>query len=162
MDDVIVVGAGPAGNNAALCLSSQGYAVKVIDWRRNIGDKLCTGIVGKECTDRFPIDPALIYRDLRSAQVIAPSNASLRFETAEPQAQVIDRVAYVASFADRAQAAGAGYILGQRVVQLVLERQSITVVTENDRYQARAVVLSAGFGSALTRQAALRQDLGST
>ncbi|MFQ6026115.1 MAG: NAD(P)/FAD-dependent oxidoreductase, partial [Dehalococcoidia bacterium] len=39
------MGAGPAGNNAALTLARQGYSVTVIDWRQNLGDKLCTGIV---------------------------------------------------------------------------------------------------------------------
>ena len=55
MDDVIIVGAGPAGNNTALGLASRGFAVTVIDARQIIGDKLCTGIVGQECTRRFPI-----------------------------------------------------------------------------------------------------------
>ena len=49
MEDVIVIGAGPAGNNTALRLASLGYGVTVVDWRKRIGDKLCTGIVGAEC-----------------------------------------------------------------------------------------------------------------
>ena len=48
LQDVIIVGAGPAGNNAALSLASKGYGVTVIDSRKNIGDKLCTGLVGEE------------------------------------------------------------------------------------------------------------------
>ena len=67
MDDVIVVGAGPAGNNAALTLAKQGYGVTVIDSRENIGDKLCTGLVGEECFRRYPIDPSLVYREINSA-----------------------------------------------------------------------------------------------
>ena len=63
LDDVIVVGAGPAGNNAALGLASRRYAVKVIDSRHNIGEKLCTGIVGQECSRRFPIEDGMVYRD---------------------------------------------------------------------------------------------------
>ena len=49
MDDVIVVGAGPAGNNTALLLAEQGYKVTVIDSRLEIGNKPCTGIIGQEC-----------------------------------------------------------------------------------------------------------------
>ena len=73
MDDVIVVGAGPAGNNAALTLAKKGYGVTVIDSRENIGDKLCTGLVGEECFRRYPIDPSLVYRESNSARVVAPS-----------------------------------------------------------------------------------------
>ena len=46
MHDVIVAGAGPAGNMAALRLAEAGRDVLVLDWRHNIGDKLCTGIIG--------------------------------------------------------------------------------------------------------------------
>ena len=118
MDDVIVVGAGPAGNNAALGLASEGYSVTVIDSRYDIGDKLCTGLIGRECAKRFPIDPSLVYREPNSARLVAPGAESLFFETARPQACVVDRVAYVASFAKRARAAGASYLLGLSLIHI--------------------------------------------
>lgn len=155
MDDVIVVGAGPAGNNAALGLAREGYSVTVIDSRQEIGDKLCTGLIGRECASRFPIDPALVYREPQSARLVAPGAGPLFFETARPQACVVDRVAYVASFAQRARDAGALYLLGERVHQIVSQDQGVTVITGQGSRQARAVVLAAGFGSPLVRQAGL-------
>jgi len=115
LDDVIVAGAGPAGNCAALGLASRGLSVTVIDGRRVIGDKLCTGIVGSECTRRFPIDPALVYYQACAAQVKAPQGGALRFEAPTPQASVVDRVEYVNSFARQAQA------MAQRLVDDFLE-----------------------------------------
>lgn len=155
MDDVIVVGAGPAGNNAALGLATQGYSVTVIDWREAIGDKLCTGILGRECVQRFPIDQDLIYREPRAAQLVAPAAGTVRFEAAGPQACVVDRVSYVASFATRARAAGAEYLLGQRVQRVIFQRESVTVVTDQGVRRARSLVLAAGFGSPLIRQVGL-------
>ena len=155
MDDVIIVGAGPAGNNAALGLTSRGYAVTVIDSKSNVGDKLCTGIISQECIRRFPIRGASVYREARSAQVILPCGGDVRIETATPQARIVDRVAYVAAFGQRAQQAGAKYILGQRVHRVTQEPDGVTVITERDRYRARALVLAAGFGSPLTRQLGL-------
>ena len=155
MDDVIVVGAGPAGNNAALGLASQGYAVTVIDARHHIGEKLCTGIVGRECTSRFPIDPALVYREAFSADIVAPSAGQVRFETPIPQAHIIDRAAYVASFAHQAQAAGAKYLLGHRVLRAKPGPDGVTVTTDGGRHRARSLVLAAGFASTLTRQLGL-------
>ena len=155
MDDVIVVGAGPAGNNAALGLASKGFAVTVIDSRHNIGEKLCTGIVGQECTRRFPIDPELVYREASSINVVAPSTGHVRFEAATPRARIVDRVAYVASFARQAQAAGANYLLGQRVLQVTPEAGGVTVLTDSGSYRSRALVLATGFGSPLTRQLGL-------
>ena len=155
LDDVIVVGAGPAGNNAALGLASGGYSVKVIESRHNIGEKLCTGIVGQECSRRFPIEDGLVYREASAAAVNAPNTGQVRFEAAAPQACIIDRVAYVASFARRAQDAGATYLLGQRVLNVQPEADGVTVVTNEGSHRSRAVVLAAGFGSPFTRQLGL-------
>lgn len=159
MQDVIVVGAGPAGNNAALSLASNGYGVTVIDSRENIGDKLCTGLVGEECFRRYPIDPSLVYREINSASVISPSSEVVRFETPTTVARVVDRVAYVSSFADKAVDAGADYLIGSRVVSLEQHPDRVTVVTDgssdSNTFEARALVLAAGFGSQLNRQLGL-------
>ena len=150
-----MVGAGPAGNNTALSLASRGYGVTVIDARENIGDKLCTGLVGEECFRRYPIDPALVYREISSARVIAPSSEVVRFETPRPVARVVNRVAYVTSFADRAREAGAKYLLGRRVVRVEQHKDRVSVVTDDGVTEARALVLAAGFGSQLNRQLGL-------
>ena len=155
MQDVIVVGAGPAGNNAALSLASKGYGVTVIDSRKNIGDKLCTGLVGEECFRRYPIDPELVYREINSASVISPSKEAVRFETPQPVARVVNRVAYVSSFADRARSAGAEYLLGHRVTRLEQHKDRVSVITDDDVIEARSMVLAAGFGSQLNRQLGL-------
>jgi len=155
LDDVIVVGAGPAGNNTALGLAKKGYSVTVIDWRQNIGDKPCTGIVGQECLSKFPIDASLVHRSASSANVVSPEEFSVQIDAKSPKASIIDRVSYVASFANRAQAAGACYLLGQRVLKIVPECESVSVSTEDSTYRSKSVVLAAGFGSPLVRQLGL-------
>lgn len=146
------MGAGPAGNNAALSLARRGHSVTVIDWRTDLGNKVCTGIIGQECARRFPVEPEMIHREASSAQVIAPSAPVARFDTAVPKAKIIDRVAYVAAFAQRARSAGAKYLLGQRVVKVERDRQRVAVTTEHQVLHARSLVVAAGFGSSLTRQ----------
>ena len=150
-----MVGAGPAGNNTALSLAARGYSVTVIDARENIGDKLCTGLIGEECFRRYPIDPGLVYREISSARVIAPSAEVVRFETARPVARVVNRVGYVASFAHRAREAGAKYLLGRRVMRVEQHKDRVSVITDDGVVEARALVLAAGFGSQLNRQLGL-------
>ena len=150
-----MVGAGPAGNNAALSLASHGYGVTVIDSRENIGDELCTGLISEECFRRYPIDPALVYREINSARVIAPSLEDIRFETRAPVARVVDRVAFVSSFAKMARTAGARYLLGRRVVQVEQHKDRVSVVSDDGVIEARALILAAGFGSQLNRQLGL-------
>ena len=110
--DVLVIGAGPAGNHAALHLAQRGYRVTVVDRRHDIGDKLCSGIVGAECLRRYPASPEHVLYAARDAEVHAPSGQTLHVARSDTQAYVLDRVGYVASFAQRAQHAGAHYRLG--------------------------------------------------
>jgi digeranylgeranylglycerophospholipid reductase len=159
LHDVIVVGAGPSGNMAALRLSQMGYSVAVLDWRQNIGDKLCTGIIGRECVERFPPDSSIIQHSARSAVLVSPSGKRYPVAKEDAQAYVVDRVAYVNSIAEQAMEAGASYVLGVRVSHLNVSRDGITVATSGENqsqtYQGEMLVLASGFGSPLLRMAGL-------
>ncbi len=154
MYDAVVVGAGPAGNMAAWRLAESGHRVVVLDWRRNIGDKLCTGIVGPECVSRFPPSREHILSDATTATVVSPMGTRYRIVRQHPQAHVLDRARYVASFADRAIQAGAEYRLGTRATAAEVTSGGVVVTAEDEassrRYQARIVILASGFTSPLT------------
>ena len=56
MYDAMVVGAGPVGSYVAHGLAKQGHRVVVLERRSAVGDAVCcTGIVSRECFDRFPL-----------------------------------------------------------------------------------------------------------
>ena len=157
--DAIVVGAGPAGNIAALRLSQQGHRVAVVDWRHDIGDKLCTGIVGIECVKRFPPDERHVIREAKGATIVSPSGRRYHIEREEPQAFIIDRVAYVRALARKAAAAGAELVLGFRVNQVDVTDTAVTVSAgggSGRRLSARLLLLTSGFGSPLVRAAGLQ------
>ena len=164
MYDVIVIGAGPAGNIAARKLSSLGRRVLVLDSRINIGDKLCTGIVGRECVDRYPPDPAHIFGEARSATVVAPSGKSYQIANAQPQGYIIDRVAFVASLAKDAEESGADYLLGPRVIDISVSHRDVTVLTRGEGgrqvHTGQILILASGFGSPLLRLVNLRSPPG--
>ena len=164
MHDVIVAGAGPAGNVAAYRLAGMGYDVAVLDWRLTPGDKLCTGIVGTECLERYPADDADIFKGARSASVVAPSGKSHRIVKDTPQAYIIDRVAYVSSLARRAAEAGADYSLGENIVGIERSSSGVTVSTTGTaggrRHRARVIIIASGFASPLLRMVGLGDRAG--
>ena len=153
MHDVIVVGAGPAGNIAATNLAKSGLDVVLMDWRESLGDKLCTGIIGAECVRRFPPRKDLVHGEARAATVVSPDGSRYSIEKAETQGFIIDRVAYVASLADDARGAGAELQLGQRVTDVDVHGAGVTVrATGTDRswdYDAKLAIIASGFGSPL-------------
>ena len=159
MYDVIVAGAGPGGNVASLRLSQMGHRVAVLDWRESLGDKLCTGIVGRECVQRYPPDEADVWVEARSATVVAPSGKRHRIVKEEPQAYVVNRVAYVTSMARRASEAGADYILGEKVVDIQRSGTGVSVRTRSGvagrRYDASLLIIASGFGSPLVGRVGL-------
>ena len=153
LHDVIVVGGGPAGNIAALRLAKLGHDVAVLDWRRDLGDKLCTGIIGKECFVRFTPDDRDVLSEARSATIVAPSGKTHQVAKDEAQAYIVDRISFVASIAGKAAHAGAVYRLGERVVSVGRSPHGVEVSTKGDsgtrQYQAKVALVASGFGSLL-------------
>jgi geranylgeranyl reductase family protein len=162
MFDAIIVGAGPSGNMAALELATRGFSVAVLDWRTSIGDKLCTGIIGKECAALWTPTQDHIYGEARSATVVSPYGTRYRIECPSAQAYIVDRVAYVNSVAERAQQAGAEYILNTRVTDIHIAGSNVrlTARAEEDptSYTCRIIILASGFGSPLLRLVGLKND----
>ena len=160
MYDAVVVGAGPAGNAAAWKLAAAGRKVAVIDWRRDIGDKLCTGIVGPECVGRYPPEREHVYYGAKAATVVSPGERRYRVAREEPQAFVLDRAGYVASFARKAIESGADYRLGCRVTGLAVSGDGVAarMTSESGGGECRAqmAILASGFGSPLAEAVGLR------
>ena len=71
---VVVVGGGPAGATAAHELALKGRRVLLLDRAGRI--KPCGGAIPTRLIEDFAIPPHLIKARIRSARIVAPSNAS--------------------------------------------------------------------------------------
>ena len=159
MYDAVVVGAGPCGNMAALELAKRGIGVAVLDWRTKIGDKLCTGIIGRECAELVPPAIEHVHGEARSATVVSPMGRRYRIERSTTQAYIVDRVAYVNSVAEEAQRAGAEFMLGARATDIRIGDSHAEIATQTgDVYQCRIVILASGFGTPLLRMVGLKDN----
>ncbi len=159
MIDVLIVGAGPAGNQAADMLSRLGHSVLVLDCRQRIGDKLCTGIVSRECAEQYGVPEHLIHRPAKGSWVVPPGGNRLFFQRPETQAYVIDRVGFVEELANRAKRRGAEYLLERRVVDLSFTPDGVAAIARNgdrlETYEARAAIVATGFASSAGRRLGL-------
>ncbi len=159
MYDVLIIGAGPAGNVAALELAKGGARVAVIDYRERIGDKLCTGVIGLECAGKFPVSKGHIRQQVDSALIHSPSGKCYRVRKRGPQALIVDRVAYVGEVASTAAAQGAEYFIGHRATAIDRTHKGVRVWARRgssvECLEGRLLLIGTGFRSPITQMAGL-------
>jgi len=158
--DAIVVGAGPIGSYIAYRLAKLGYKVRVFERRARIGDATCcTGIIGKECFDRFPIVNNGVLMQANSAKFFSPSGKCLRLSKDTVQAYVVDKAGFDRTLAQKAQEQGADYLLSARVQAITSGDNCVRVAVEHDGeamdFEGRMAVISSGFGTSLPQRLGL-------
>jgi digeranylgeranylglycerophospholipid reductase len=152
--DAIVVGAGPTGSHVAGELARRGHKVAVLEQHATIGKTACcTGIVGRECVDGFPIARQAVAREAKGARFFSPSGASFTLQKDAAQAYILDRQAFDEAMAGNAQKLGAEYLLSTKVKGIDTGGDVARVGAETGGkatlFESKAVVVASGFGSGL-------------
>lgn len=152
--DAIVVGAGPSGSHVAAELARRGHRVALLEQHDHPGKKgCCTGIVGRECLEAFPVARQAVVREAGGARFFSPSGASLVLQKPTAPAFILDRRALDEAMVANAAQLGAECLLRTRVEAVSAAGEAARVEAEaggqKREIAARAVVLACGFGSPL-------------
>lgn len=154
------MGAGPVGSFLAYRLANLGHKVVVFERRPGVGDTVCcTGIIGKECFDRFPVAKNAILYQASSAKFFTPLGRYLRLSKETVQAYVVDRADFDRDLVKKAQEAGADYFLSSRVgdISKLDNRVEVQVKCKGEArsFEGRVVIISTGFGVSLPQKLGL-------
>jgi geranylgeranyl reductase family protein len=157
MYDAIVIGAGPAGLQAARQLATRGFRVAVLEEHQVVGDPVhCTGVLAREAFDEFSLSTESILNELTTARFISPSGQDIVYRTRVVEAVVVDRALFDRRLADDAVGAGAELIRGARVNKVLATPDSVTIqVADQPPLHGRSCVVACGGRYALHRQLGL-------
>jgi geranylgeranyl reductase family protein len=152
----MVVGAGPSGSYFAYRLAKLGHRVIVFERQPKVGDSVCcTGIVGKECFDRFPIAFNAVLGEVCSARLFSPSGKLINLRKETVQAYIVDRSAFDNALALKAQDEGADYHLSARVDNIAVLDRCVRARVEHGgvitEFDGKVAAICNGFGGLLTK-----------
>lgn len=150
--DVAIIGAGPAGSYVAWKLACKGYRVTVLEEHEVIGEPVnCTGIIGLDCFKKFPLSLNSVLRASNSARFYSPKGSEILLQKEENQAYIVDRRAFDRELAEKAIQAGAIFLTGQCVKNILIEDGGVKIISANraNFIKARTAVIAAGFNSKL-------------
>jgi digeranylgeranylglycerophospholipid reductase len=156
MNDVIVVGGGPAGLYAGLQLAQAGFSVTLFEEHQGTGEPVhCTGVLAREAFEEFGLSSASILNELSTVTFYAPSGAKIEHSTPSVEAVVVDRVGFDQSLARKAVGAGVRMCSGQRVTSVDVGSDGVRVTAGTTIARGRVCLLACGASYALQRKLGL-------
>jgi len=155
VNDVIIVGGGPAGLYAGLRLAQAGHQVALYEEHADIGEPVhCTGVLARDAFDIFGLSRDAVLNELATVRFFAPSGEMVEHSTPEVQAVVIDRSVFDRQLSERAVRAGV-VIHRARVTSVEIESSGVRVAAGGVQARARVILLACGANYALQRRLGL-------
>ncbi len=148
--DVIVIGAGPIGSYTAYLLSKEGINVGLFEKNDSIGENVnCSGIISKECYDRFRLPEKTVIRPINKIKAYSPSGNYIQYNSEDPVAYIVDRSNFDREINKKAVKTGVVTYLGSKVKYIKNTQSSfrIGIVSKQkeEEYIAQAGIIATGF-----------------
>lgn len=155
--DVLVVGAGPTGSNAARLLAQRGWSVLLVEEHPEVGQPVqCAGLVTPRTFDHTPFPIGDLHQnDLRGGIVVAPDGTQVEFASSQVQAQAMDRARFDQRMAASAVAAGVELRVATKATGAVRDPTGVTVTLSRmgipSQVRVRLVVGADGIRGSVAR-----------
>ncbi|MCX7995723.1 MAG: NAD(P)/FAD-dependent oxidoreductase [candidate division WOR-3 bacterium] len=154
--DVVVIGGGPIGSYIAGRLAENGFTVCVFEQKERIGQGVvCTGVISKECFDRFSLPQKSILTKIKSFTFISPGGQRLEYITPAPFAYVVDRRVLDSLIAENSKKLGVYFKLGMNVTGIEEYNKYYKVIADGNECFTKFVIIATGVNYHLQRKLGL-------
>jgi len=137
MDDVIIIGAGPAGLSCAKHLKREGFSVKILEEHKEVGLPVqCSGLVSWNLKKFVKIDKKIVERIVNKALIHSPSGHVLEIEKRKP-VYVIDRHEFDKSLARDFKEE---LLLDTKVNSVSFREDHVLLETNNGEFKTKIIV----------------------
>jgi len=159
-NDVVVIGAGPAGLLAAREAALRGCSVLVLEEHKEVGrPDHCAGLLSTSGLATLGLRPpsSVIQNHVKGARIHSPSGHSILIERGQREALVVDRALFDQWLAERATDAGAVVRVEAHVSRLLKRGRAVAGVRLRDGTEmpSRLVIDGEGSRGVLVREAGL-------
>jgi geranylgeranyl reductase family protein len=156
MQDVVIVGGGPAGLHAAARLATSGFRTTLVEEHPTVGEPVhCTGVLAVEAFSEFALPRRALLNELTTARFWSPLGQQVSYATGRVEAVVIDRRQFDQDLLAIAEDAGAVVRQGVRATAVRIDATGVVVKSSGGEIRARACILACGANYALHRQVGL-------
>jgi geranylgeranyl reductase family protein len=154
--DVAVIGAGPAGLQAATTISKYGYQVEIFEEHGKVGYPVhCAGIVSVEGLNRLGIKPDPIFHQntIFGGKIFSSDGNCLTIRDKKPRAYIIDRGKFDTFLSWKAEDHGVTINTGRKVSQVIFKEDNAKFLKlSNTRIEVRKIIDAEGpLGRVLSR-----------
>jgi digeranylgeranylglycerophospholipid reductase len=113
MQDVVIVGGGPAGLHAAARLAASGLRITLLEEHPTVGEPVhCTGVLAAEAFSEFKLSRRALLNELTTARFWSPTGKEVSYSSGKVEAVVIDRRVFDQDLLETALRAGASVLRG--------------------------------------------------
>ncbi len=129
---ISVIGAGPCGNYSAYLLARAGFEVSVFEEHKSIGEPVqCTGIATGILERLIEVKKEFVVNRINTARIYAPNNEFVEIKLKDNI--IIDRKRFDAYLAEKAEDAGASFLMNHRFVSFKKRDEHIIVNIKDNK-----------------------------
>lgn len=165
--DVIIIGAGPGGSEAAFRLASEGYSVLVLEKDRLDREKTCGGgLQGMELEEFGELPNSIIERRITHARLVS-HNLNILKVLSDPQGATVKRSKYDRYLQKRAEQKGAIFQEKSKVQKVYLKELPEVICGGEckDRFSAKLLIDASGHHSVVRKSMGIiwkKNQIGAT